>query len=149
MLKKPKQCDPSACSFIPVIPSRTKESKAHGMLLYHFVDKAPISAIFKTRTLREYFTIENQPNALTKYSTCCKNSGKGLDDGSSHLMASNQDFPYAWYTVIIDQLKIPSCHVLCSFRLEQLGKSGVGNFKGRTAGTQNLRIQKVLQNFLV
>lgn len=61
---------------------------------YPFVDSAPISAIFKTRTLGEYFTIENQPNALTKCSTCYKNAGKGLDDGSSYLMVSNQDIPY-------------------------------------------------------
>lgn len=61
---------------------------------YPFVGRAPISAIFKTRTLGEYFTIENQPNALTKCSTCYKNASKALDDGSSHLMVSNQDIPY-------------------------------------------------------
>lgn len=73
---------------------------------YPFVDRAPISAIFKTRTLGEHFTIENQPNALTKCSTCYKNAGKGLDHGRSHLMVSNQDIPCMWYIMIFDQLKI-------------------------------------------
>lgn len=114
---------------------------------YYFVDKAPISAIFKTRTPGEYFTIENQPNALTKCSTCYKNARKGLDDGSSHLMASNQDIPYMWDVVIIGQLK--SWHVLCSSRLEQLSEpeqkeSIFFSFKGLIVGTQNLRMQKAL-----
>lgn len=90
---------------------------------YHLVDKASISAIFKTGTPREYFTIENQPNALTKCSTCYKNAGKGLDDGSSHLMVSNQDIPYKQNTAITNQLKIWSWNMLCSSRLEQVGKS--------------------------
>lgn len=75
-------------------PVGQKRQKLTVCSFYHFVDKAPISAIFKTRTPGEYFTIENQPNALTKHSTCYKNAGKGLDGGSSHLMASNQDIPY-------------------------------------------------------
>lgn len=89
--------------------------------LYPFVDRAPISAIFNTRTLGEYFTIENQPNALTKCSTCYKNAGKGLDDGSSHLMVSNQDIPYMWYTVIFDQLKIlPSAFYFEAWTIRQV-----------------------------
>lgn len=90
---------------------------------YHFVDNTLIFAIFKTRTPGEYCTIENQPNALKKLSTCYKNAGKGLDDGSSQLMVSSQDIPYMWYTAITDQLKIQSWDVFYSSGLEKLGKS--------------------------
>lgn len=93
---------------------------------YPFVDRAPISAIFKTRTLGEYFTTENQPNALTKCSTCYKNAGKGLDDGSSHLMVSNQDIPYMWYPMIFDQLKIlPSALYFKAWTTRQVRGKGM------------------------
>lgn len=109
MLKKTSSMILQRVVLAQQFPVGQKRQNLAACSFYPFVGRAPISAIFKTRTLGEYFTIENQPNALTKCSTCYKNVGKGLDDGSSHLMVSNQDIPYMSYTMIFDQLKtLPS-----------------------------------------